>query len=141
MENSPKKIVKKLTSRYIKAKPRRISLKLYWNDKRSLINLKGNNLDETAEYFRTINFTSFANGVLDAYRQAYGELKVVPISFREEIYKNDKVSLDIYLLEVREYSIFSLSTSRGDKNEKIGFREQSLGKSRTPQICKRDFEN
>jgi len=53
-------------------------------------------LDQTVEYHRSIDFTSFANGVIEAYRQAYGELKVVPISFREEIYKNDKVSLDLY---------------------------------------------
>jgi len=93
---SDKEIVRKLMSRYIKAKPRRISLKLNWNDRRSLINLKGENLDETAEYSCAIDFTSFANGVLDAYKQVYGELEVVPISFREEIYKNDKVSLDLY---------------------------------------------
>jgi len=47
-------------------------------------------------FIAAIDFTSFANGILDAYRQAYGELKVVPVSFREEIYKNDKVSLDFY---------------------------------------------
>ena len=45
-----KEIVRDLISNYIKAKPRRITLKLNWNDKRSLINLKGDNLDETAEY-------------------------------------------------------------------------------------------
>jgi len=39
-----KEIVSELISRYIKAKPRRISFKLSWNDKRSLINLKGENL-------------------------------------------------------------------------------------------------
>jgi len=93
---NPKEIVKELVSRYILAKPRRISLKLYWDDKRSLINLKGDNLDQTAEYFDTIDFTSFADGVIEAYKKAYGALKVVPISFREEIYKNDKVSLDLY---------------------------------------------
>ena len=34
----------------------------------------------------------FAQGVIDAYKDAYGELKV-PVSFREEIYENDWVSL------------------------------------------------
>jgi hypothetical protein len=38
----------------------------------------------------------FTHGVLEAYREAYGDLEVVPISFREEIYKNDKVALDLY---------------------------------------------
>ena len=58
-----KEIVSEFISRYIKAKPTRISLKLNWNDKRSLINLKGYNLDETIEYSHTIDFTSFADSV------------------------------------------------------------------------------
>ncbi|MDI6826833.1 MAG: hypothetical protein QMD36_06690 [Candidatus Aenigmarchaeota archaeon] len=91
-ERDPKEIVKELVSRYIPAKPTRISLKLYWDERRSLINLKGDDLDQTAEYFGTMGFTSFAHGVIEAYKEAYGELKVVPVSFREEIYKNDKVS-------------------------------------------------
>jgi hypothetical protein len=96
IENDPKAIVKKLVSRYIPAKPQRISLKLYWKDKRSLINLKGENLDQTAEYFHSIDFTSFANGVLEAYREAYGELNEIPVSFRETVYKNDKLRIDLY---------------------------------------------
>ena len=95
-EENPKEIVRKLISRYIPAKPERISLKLYWVDKRSLINVKGNDLDETAEYFQAIDFTSFADGVVDAYREAYGELREIPVSFRETIYKNDKLSMDFY---------------------------------------------
>jgi len=95
-EENPKEIVKKLISRYIPAKPKRISLKLEWSDKRSLINLKGNDLDETAEYFQTIDFTSFANGVIEAYREAYGELREIPVSFRETLYKNEKLSIDLY---------------------------------------------
>jgi hypothetical protein len=54
---------------------------------------KGNDLDETVEYYSSIDFTSFANGVLEAYRESYGELSLIP---GEEIYKNDKVSLDLY---------------------------------------------
>jgi hypothetical protein len=95
-ERDPKEIVKKLVSRYIPAKPKRISLKLYWNEKRSLINLKGENLDQTVEYFHSIDFTSFANGVLEAYREAYGELREIPVSFRETVYNNDKLSIDLY---------------------------------------------
>ena len=95
-EQDPTEIVKKLVSRYLPAKPRKISLKLYWNDKRSLINFKGDNLDQTAEYFHAIDFTSFANGVVEAYREAFGELKEIPVSFRETVYKNDKLSIDLY---------------------------------------------
>jgi len=100
MENgakkNPKEIVKELVSRYIPAKPTRISLNLKWEDRRSLINLKGDNLDQTAEYFDAIDFTSFANGVVEAYKEAYGELKEVPVSFRETVYRSDKVVLDLY---------------------------------------------
>lgn len=95
-EQDPTEIVKKLVSRYIREKPRKISLKLYWKDKRSLINLKGDNLDQTTEYFHAIDFTSFANGVLEAYREAYGELEEIPVSFRETVYKNDKLCIDLY---------------------------------------------
>jgi len=94
--NTARKIVEKLVSQYIPAKPTRISLKLYWDDKRSLINISGDNLNQTVEHPQAIDFTSFAGGVLEAYSEAYGELEVVPVSFREEIYRNDKVSIDLY---------------------------------------------
>jgi len=96
IEKHPREIVKKLISRYIPAKPRKISLKLDWDDKRSLINIKGDGLDQTAEYFDTIDFTSFANGVIEAYKEAYGELKEIPVSFRETVYRSDKVVIDLY---------------------------------------------
>jgi hypothetical protein len=92
----PREIVKEIVSQYVQAKPRRISLKLYWEDERSSISINGDNLNQTIEHPQTIDFTSFAHGVLEAYREAYGELDVIPISFREEIYKNDKVVLDLY---------------------------------------------
>jgi len=91
-----KEIVKELVSKYISERPSRITLKLDWYDKKSSVSLRGENLNETIEYNRSIDFTSFAHGVIDAYKDAYGDLEVVPISFREEIYKNDKVSLDLY---------------------------------------------
>jgi len=96
IDKKPREIIKELVSRYIKAEPRRISLKLYWDDKRSTISINGDNLNQTIEHPQTIDFTSFAHGVLEAYREVYGELEVVPISFREEIYKNDRVSIDLY---------------------------------------------
>jgi len=95
-EREPREIVKELILQYIQAKPRGISLKLYWEDKRSSISINGDNLNQIIEHPQTIDFTSFAHGVLEAYKEAYGELEVVPISFREEIYKNDKVALDLY---------------------------------------------
>ena len=95
-DKDPKKIVKELVSRYIKAKPIRIRLKLNYSNDNSSISIKGKDLDETVDYHNAIDFTSFANGVLEAYREAYGELNVIPISFREEIYENEKVSLDLY---------------------------------------------
>lgn len=95
-EEEPKEVVNRLVSKYVKDRPSRITLRLDWNDKRSSISVRGNCIDQTVEYTRTIDFTSFAHGVLEAYKEAYGDLEVVPISFREEIYKNDKVSLDLY---------------------------------------------
>lgn len=53
-------------------------------------------MERTIEYPETIDFTSFAHGVLEAYKEKCGEFEVVPVSFREEIYDNDKVSLDLY---------------------------------------------
>jgi len=95
-DKEPKEIVRELVSRYIKAKPTRIRLKLNYSNDNSSISIKGKDLDETADYHKAIDFTSFANGVLEAFREVYGELKAVPISFREEIYENDKVCLDLY---------------------------------------------
>jgi len=93
---NPKHIVKELVSKYMKNKPRKITLKLNYIDGSSSINIKGNDLNETIRWRKIIDFTSFADGVLEAYKKAYGELSVIPISFREEIYKNEKVSLDLY---------------------------------------------
>jgi len=90
-----KEIVKEFISRHIPAKPTRISLKLDWNGGRSQIMVKGDSL-EVVEYFEDLSFSSFARGVIESYEQAFGKLNVVPISFREEIYKNDKVALHLY---------------------------------------------
>jgi hypothetical protein len=95
-ERNPREIVKKLVSRYISAKPKRISLKLYWDEKRSLINLIGDNLNQKVEYSQTIHFTSFGRGVVEAYREVYGDLKEISVSFRETVYRNEKVVIDLY---------------------------------------------
>jgi len=73
-----KEIVKELVSKYIKAKPIRIRLKLNYSNDNSSISFRGNDLDETVEYHNAIDFNSFASGVLEAYREAYGELNVIP---------------------------------------------------------------
>jgi hypothetical protein len=96
MKENTKEYVKRFLMQYIKSRPIRISLKLEWDNKKSRINLIGNGLNQTIVYPDTISFTSFAYGVIEAYEEVYGKLKVVPISFREEIYKNDKVSLNLY---------------------------------------------
>jgi hypothetical protein len=95
-KKNPREIVKELVSKYISAKPKRISLKLYWDKKHSLINLIGDNLNQKMEYSQTIDFTSFGRGVVEAYKEVYGELKEIPVSFRETVYRNEKVVLDLY---------------------------------------------
>lgn len=92
----PKEMVKEIVSSYIKEKPERIRLKLDWNDNFSLVYIYGKNFNKEIELKELIDFNSFAHGVLEAYKEAYGELKVIPISFREEIYENEEVSLDLY---------------------------------------------
>ena len=96
MSKKAGELVKDLIARYIDRKPGKISLKLSWNDDRSEIRISGNGLDERVEYPLTISFTSFAQGVIEAYEEVYGKQRIVPVSLREEIYENDKVSLDLY---------------------------------------------
>ena len=95
MSEKAERLVKELIARYMGRKPKTISLKLSWDD-RSEIRISGYGLNERVEYPLTISFTSFAQGVIEAYEEVYGKLRVVPISLREEIYENDKVSLDLY---------------------------------------------
>ena len=94
MENGLKEMVRDLIARYIDAKPKRISLRL--SDDRSEIRISGDGLEERLEYPLIISFTSFVRGVIKAYEEVYGKLRVIPISLREEVYENDKVSLDLY---------------------------------------------
>ena len=44
----------------------------------------------------TISFTSFIRQVVESYEEVYGKLMVLAGSFREEIYENEEVSLDVY---------------------------------------------
>ena len=88
----PRELVKEIVLRHIEERPRRISLKLHFDEERSTITIEGD-AKRVIEIPQAIDFTSFGYGVVDAYREACGELEVVPISFRDEIYRNDKVSL------------------------------------------------
>jgi hypothetical protein len=115
----PKQIVSKLVSKYVREKPSRIKLRLDWKDKRSSISVEGENLNQVVDYPHVIDFTSFAQGVLDAYRREYGELKVMPISFREEIYENEKVSLDLYPTGSAGVWTFLSSISKNWRNKEI----------------------
>jgi len=96
MNEASENLVKKFVSTYIPKKPKRITLKLDWNVKGSSIKIVGEGLEEEFRYDKIISFSSFAHGILEAYREAYGKLEVIPVSFREDIYENDKVSLDLY---------------------------------------------
>ena len=96
MSGKHEELVKDLIARYIGRKPEKISLKLAWDDDRSEIRISGDELDERVEYPLIISFASFAQGVIEAYEEVYGRLRVVPVSLREEIYENEKVSLDLY---------------------------------------------
>ncbi len=96
MRKDAKELVKKLVRQYIKSKPKRISLKLSWNDRRSRISLIDDGLNQAVEYNDVISFSLFAYGVMEAYEKVYGRLKVAPVSFREDIYENGKVSLNLY---------------------------------------------
>jgi hypothetical protein len=88
----PRELVKEIVLRHIKERPRRISLKLHWGEERSVITIEGD-AKRVIEIPQAIDFASFGYGTVDAFREAYGDLEVVPISFREEAYRNDRVLL------------------------------------------------
>lgn len=90
-ETKPKGFVKELVLRHIKEKPRRISLKLAWEPV-SAIKIG----DHEYETERVVDFTSFGRGVVEAFMETFGELRNVPVSFREDIYRNDEVEIDLY---------------------------------------------
>lgn len=95
-EKSSFEIVEELILKYIDEKPTKITLRLDMGRKESEIEIRGKKTKRSFKYPKEISFTSFAEGVLSAYRKVYGKLEVTGAGFREEIYKNDKVSLDLY---------------------------------------------
>jgi len=88
--------VERIVREFINEKPDRITLKLHWKERKSDIELKFGRNTVVITLLGTISFSQFAAGVLKVYEESYGKLNVVPLSFREEIYKNDKVSLHLY---------------------------------------------
>jgi len=86
---NPREMVRDIVSKYISEKPSRITLRLFWGEDRSIITVNGDWLNAPGR----CPSPPFAYGVVDTYREAYGEIKVIPVSFREEIYENDRVSL------------------------------------------------
>ena len=95
MSEKAGELVKDLMARYTGREPKTISVKLSW-DGGSEIRISGDGLDEKDRVFSHHFLREFAEGVIEAYEEVYGKLRVVPVSLREEIYENDKVSLDLY---------------------------------------------
>jgi len=91
-----KEKVVRVVREYIQMKPSRITLLLYWEIKKSDIELQLRDRMVTITLPGIISFTSFAHGVIEVYEEVYGKLNIIPLSFREEIYRNDRVSLHLY---------------------------------------------
>ncbi|MEM0220035.1 MAG: hypothetical protein QW213_06855 [Thermoproteota archaeon] len=81
----PKEIVKELVSQQIKQSLKESRLNSIGKIRRSAININGDSLNQAIEYLQTIDFTSFAHGVLEAYKETHGDLEVVSISFRKNL--------------------------------------------------------
>ena len=90
--------LQELLEKAIKQKPTRISLRIKsgesWDTSTSEVKTTrfGEPSVKTA-FKRPISFAEFGKAVEEAFAKAYGELKVVPISFREELLVNDSVML------------------------------------------------
>jgi len=95
-EIKPRAYVKELVLRHIPERPKRISLRLMYDPMpwEPVSAIKIGEHDYESE--RVVDFTSFGRGVVEAFSEAYGELREIPVSFRETIYKNEKVVVDLY---------------------------------------------
>jgi len=87
-----RELVKKIVMQYINLKPTRISLRLLWDKNSSLITID----EKTVEVEEIISFSSFADGVIDAFREIYGELELIPVNLRTDIYRNSKITIELY---------------------------------------------
>ena len=90
-----RELVKKIVLQYINLKPTRISLRLLWNKNSSLITIESD-AEKTIEIPEIISFSSFGYGVVDAYRETFGELELIPVDLRSDIYQNNRVTLELY---------------------------------------------
>ena len=91
-----RELVKKIVLQYInrdKFKPTKISLRLLWDKNSSLITIDEK---KTIEIPEIISFSSFADGVINAFREVYGELELIPVDLRSDIYQNNRVTLELY---------------------------------------------
>jgi len=86
-----RELVKKIVLQYINLKPTRISLRLLWDKISSLITID----EKTVEVEEIISFNSFADGVIDAFREVYGELELIPVDLRTDIYRNSKITIEL----------------------------------------------
>lgn len=90
--------LQELLEKAIKQKPTRISLRIKSGEglETSTSEVEIARLGENGVKtpFKTpISFTEFGEAVKEAFANAYGELKIVPISLREELLVNDNVML------------------------------------------------
>jgi len=58
--------------------------------------MAGEGWEERVNHLFTFSFTSFTRQVVESYEEVCGKLMVLARSFREEIYEDEKVSLDVY---------------------------------------------
>jgi hypothetical protein len=87
-----RELVKEIVLQYIGEKPTKISLRLLWSEGKSLITID----EKTVEIPEIVDFTSFGYGVVDAYREVFGDLEVIPVDLRSDIYQNNRVTLELY---------------------------------------------
>lgn len=90
--------LRKLLEKVVTQKPTRISLRIEsgesWDTSTSEVETARFGEPSVKTLFkRPISFTEFGEAVKEAFANAYGELKIVPISLREELLVNDTVML------------------------------------------------
>lgn len=86
-------VVKKLVLDNVHEKLIRISLKLDFRRERSKIYFQDVDKTKVYEIKAVIGFSTFARAVRDAFEERFGEFKVDPLSFREDVLRNDRVEL------------------------------------------------
>ena len=95
MKRKTEEFVKDGIARCMSRKPKMISLKLTRDDLYE-IRIAGEGWEERVNHLFTFSFTSFTRQVVESYEEVCGKLMVLARSFREEIYEDEKVSLNLY---------------------------------------------